>query len=230
MTARAAGDVYARWQLPLHGREEGEPHPVLGHPKHEPRGDAALSIGANQPTHPLRHRPHGQVPPHCQPGTPLPIQPPNSFALRPGALTTSSVCTGHASLRVRSSNRGRGELAARPYWCLRSGPPEHSLSATNSPLRPTTDVVNSASFHPFLPLAATATGERKYVVKLKNFDDEVPREESRATDAPAPTVHQGKGKEKESIEEEEAEEEEVHQQQNELALWCQLAQPAQSGA
>lgn len=99
-----------------------------------------------------------------------------------------------------------------------------------------TDVVNSAAFHPFAPLVATATGDRKYAVQMKNFDDDAsdePKEgeEARATGAAGDqTAATEKGKEKEEEEEEEPEEaeEESEQQrrphqQNVLALWSQLA-------
>jgi TATA-binding protein-associated factor Taf7 len=95
------------------------------------------------------------------------------------------------------------------------------------------DVVNSAAFHPFEPLVATSTGDRKYAVQMKNFDDAgaEPKEgdkAERATGAAGDqTATTEKGKEKEEDEPEEAEEESEQQrrphQQNVLALWSQLA-------
>lgn len=98
------------------------------------------------------------------------------------------------------------------------------------------DVVNSAAFHPFAPLVATATGDRKYAVKLKNFDDEDEDdtdEGARATgDQTSDQATTRKGKEKEEEEEEEDEDAEAEQrrtEQNVLALWCQLARRTSSG-
>ena len=98
-------------------------------------------------------------------------------------------------------------------------------------------MVNSAAFHPFAPLVATATGDRKYAVQMKNFDNDAgaePKEGEEAERAPGAagdqTAATEKDKEKEEDEAEEAEEaeEESEQQrrphqQNVLALWTQLA-------
>jgi hypothetical protein len=86
------------------------------------------------------------------------------------------------------------------------------------PFRRATDVVNAASFHPFSPLAATATGDRKYAVQMKNFSDDGDDYDAGPTD---------KGKEKVNAEQtrEDKESERQTQQQNVLALWCQLARP-----